>query len=104
MSTIHQPSTEIFNSFERLILICKGNILYKGPSKDSVNYFHKRGFVIPAFSNPSDYYMKLMNPEGLAVELAQKGQKQVTDQELSLLFEKRLNELVTAYQESDMAA
>jgi len=70
MSTIHQPSTEIFNSFERLILICKGNILYKGPSKDSVNYFHKRGFVIPAFSNPSDYYMKLMNPEGLAVELA----------------------------------
>ena len=28
MSTIHQPSTEIFNSFERLILICKGNILY----------------------------------------------------------------------------
>ena len=28
MTTIHQPSTEIFHSFEKLILICKGNILY----------------------------------------------------------------------------
>jgi len=35
-----------------------------------VDYFHKRGFTVPEFSNPSDYYMKLMNPEGLSVELA----------------------------------
>lgn len=65
MSTIHQPSSEIFNSFERLILICKGSIIYQGLSKDSVDYFHQKGFTIPAFSNPSDYYMKLMNPDGL---------------------------------------
>jgi len=35
-----------------------------------VDYFKKRGFPLPAFSNPADFYMKLMNPDGLAVELA----------------------------------
>jgi len=39
--------------------------------------------VVPAFSNPSDYYMKLMNPEGLSVELAQKGMKSVSDSEIN---------------------
>lgn len=29
VSVIHQPSTEIFNKFDRLILLCKGNIIYQ---------------------------------------------------------------------------
>lgn len=29
VSTIHQPSTEIFNRFDNLLLIVKGNIIYQ---------------------------------------------------------------------------
>ena len=29
VSVIHQPSTEIFSEFDKLILICKGNIVYQ---------------------------------------------------------------------------
>ncbi len=29
VSVIHQPSTEIFNKFDKLILLCKGNIIYQ---------------------------------------------------------------------------
>lgn len=28
ISTIHQPSSEIFDAFERLLLLCRGNIIY----------------------------------------------------------------------------
>ena len=33
-----------------------------------MDYFGKIGFPVPEFSNPADYYMKLMNEEGLMIE------------------------------------
>lgn len=83
VSTIHQPSSEIFDSFERLILICRGNIIYQGEAHQAVDYFTRLGHKCPDFSNPSDYFMKLMNEEGLLIELMQKGQLEIKDEEVN---------------------
>lgn len=83
VSTIHQPSSEIFDSFERLVLICRGNIIYQGVSHHAVDYFTTLGCKCPDFSNPSDYFMKLMNEEGLLIELMQKGQLEIKDEEVN---------------------
>jgi hypothetical protein len=39
----------------------QGNIVYQNESKKSVQYFGNIGFQIPANSNPTDFYMKIMN-------------------------------------------
>ncbi len=45
--TIHQPNSEIFNLFSRLILLVGGRGVYQGDAKASVGYFDKMGFTCP---------------------------------------------------------
>lgn len=61
--TIHQPSSEIFDLFDDLILMVAGRLVYQGPSVDSVQYFTQMGFKSPEFSNPPDYFMSIMHHE-----------------------------------------
>ena len=56
------------------MLLVRGNIIYQGIAVEAIDYFAKMGFECPQFSNPSDYFMKLMNEEGLLVEKIQKGE------------------------------
>lgn len=53
--TIHQPSTEIFNTFDDLIVLKDTKIFYKGTTQDFVPYLKKEGFFIPESTNPADY-------------------------------------------------
>lgn len=39
ISTIHQPSSEIFNNFDRLMLLVQGNIIYQGEADKAIDYF-----------------------------------------------------------------
>lgn len=58
--TIHQPSSEIFALFDKLILLSSGKTAYSGPSRKAVEYFASIGYTCPTYSNPSDYYMKIL--------------------------------------------
>ncbi|KAF7703912.1 ATP-binding cassette sub-family G member 1 [Cucumispora dikerogammari] len=53
--SIHQPSAEIFNLFDDVIILKDAKIFYKGPTKDFVPYLKSQGFIIPEFTNPADY-------------------------------------------------
>lgn len=53
--TVHQPSTEIFFKFDRVILLADGHIVYNGPPKKVVTYFAKIGYKCPTFMNPGEY-------------------------------------------------
>lgn len=61
--TIHQPSSEIFDLFDDLILMVAGRLVYQGPAADSVPHFAQMGFRTPEFSNPPDYFMSIMHHE-----------------------------------------
>ena len=58
ISTIHQPSSETFQMFGRLLLLMDGHTIYQGDAMNSVQYFRDLGYAIPEFSNPADYYLK----------------------------------------------
>ena len=57
--TIHQPSSEIFNSFDSLILMNMGRVMYQGPTMNVPNYFGERGHPNPPHFNPADWIMQV---------------------------------------------
>jgi hypothetical protein len=57
--TIHQPSSEIFNSFDRLILLNKGRVMFQGPVGDVPDYFALHGYPSPPNYNPADWVMNV---------------------------------------------
>lgn len=57
--TIHQPSSEIFNSFDHLILLNKGLVMYQGPVANVPKYFAARNHPNPPNYNPADWIMNV---------------------------------------------
>lgn len=57
--TIHQPSSEIFNSFDRLILLQKGRVLFQGPVSSVPSFFAARGYPLPDHYNPADWVINV---------------------------------------------
>lgn len=55
------------------------------------------GFPFPAYSNPSDYLMKLMNEEGMLVEKVQKGEKIPAKDVILQEFQQRVELFVKSY-------
>ena len=68
ITTIHQPSSNIYQLFDKLMLMVDGQVIYQGKANQSVDYFASIGFVCPEFYNPADYLMKCMNIEGLQID------------------------------------
>lgn len=58
ISTIHQPGSQTYGLFDRLILMADGHIIFQGKREDSVPYFNQMNLVCPKFSNPADYFLR----------------------------------------------
>ncbi|GBG30506.1 ABC transporter G family member 27 [Hondaea fermentalgiana] len=57
--TIHQPSYKLFTSFDKLLMLHHGRVVYNGQAQQPLHdYFNSIGFKSPAFENPLDYYMR----------------------------------------------
>ncbi|KAJ3202951.1 ATP-binding cassette sub- G member 1, partial [Entophlyctis luteolus] len=62
--TIHQPSSEIFQLFDDLLLMANGEVVYAGQAEKATNYFAKYGYICPDFTNPADFlFMTVLNNE-----------------------------------------
>lgn len=55
VSTIHQPASEIYQSFDVLMLLHQGNVAYFGRCAEAVDYFATLGVACPQFHNPADF-------------------------------------------------
>jgi ABC-type multidrug transport system ATPase subunit len=60
ISTIHQPSSDSFLNFDRILLMMDGNVVYQGPAQESALYFNmlKSG---KKNLNPCDVFMKILS-------------------------------------------
>ena len=70
--TIHQPASEIFSSFDSLILMNKGRVMYQGPVDNVPDWFSARGDPLPPKYNPADWVMSVAQSLTLE-ELEEKG-------------------------------
>mmetsp|Transcript_23277 Transcript_23277/g.28595 ORF Transcript_23277/g.28595 Transcript_23277/m.28595 type:complete len:633 (-) Transcript_23277:357-2255(-) len=55
--TIHQPNSEVFSTFDNLILLNRGCVMFQGSTLDVTNYFETRGYPLPPKYNPADWIM-----------------------------------------------
>lgn len=70
VATIHQPSSNIFRMFSKVLLLVSGRVAYFGTPQAIVDYFSTIGFHLPYQQyNPADFAMDLaVNDEAGASE------------------------------------
>ena len=55
--TIHQPSSETFAMFDRLLLLSEGRVAYLGRAERAKEFFSQLGYPCPLNFNPADHYI-----------------------------------------------
>lgn len=63
ISTIHQPSSEVFALFDRVLLMGEGRLAYLGNTQGAVSFFKGLGHVCPKTYNPADFFITTLAVE-----------------------------------------
>ena len=61
ISTIHQPSSQTFAEFDRLLFLIDGHVAFQGYAHNLPKHFAMIGAVCPIRQNPSDFYMQYLS-------------------------------------------
>lgn len=58
--SIHQPSSAMFRSFDQLIMLSEGHVVYFGPPVQSLDYLRRLDLTCPDGYNAADHWMDLL--------------------------------------------
>ncbi|KAG5529505.1 hypothetical protein RHGRI_030036 [Rhododendron griersonianum] len=94
VASIHQPSSEVFELFHNLCLLCSGRTVYFGSTLAANEFFSLNGFPCPPLRNPSDHYLRTINKDfGVDIEQGLGGRK--------MSAVEAINTLVKSYNSSE---
>ncbi|EZF33721.1 hypothetical protein H101_02726 [Trichophyton interdigitale H6] len=63
IASIHQPSTSMFESFDKLLILSAGKTCYFGPGKDMKAYLDKKGHPMSVQINPAEFVLDLVSTD-----------------------------------------
>ena len=74
-TTIHQPSSRLYQQLDSLMLLAEGHVVYYGRAQEVVPWFGALGFALPYGVNVADFLLDLAQGEvqGVVVEAASGG-------------------------------
>ena len=58
--TIHQPSSELFAMFDKVLLMAEGRLAFHGDGAGAYAFFAAAGFACPQMFNPADHYVRVL--------------------------------------------
>uniref|UniRef100_A0A336LVT6 Protein white n=1 Tax=Culicoides sonorensis TaxID=179676 RepID=A0A336LVT6_CULSO len=56
--TIHQPSSELFSLFDKILLMAEGRVAFLGTPSEATQFFDNLAMPCPQNYNPADYYVQ----------------------------------------------
>jgi len=59
--SVHQPSSKMFNNFEKVMFLAKGECIYFGSGKDMVEHFKGVGLDCPLYINPCEWILETLS-------------------------------------------
>ena len=60
ITSIHQPSSAVFRSFDKLVMLAEGNVVFFGTPVGSLSYLSDHGLKTPEGYNAADHWMDLL--------------------------------------------
>lgn len=60
ITTIHQPSSQVFQGFDKLLMISEGSVVYFGSPLKSLDYLGQQNLACPPGYNAADHWMDLL--------------------------------------------
>nr|XP_043628989.1 ABC transporter G family member 15-like isoform X2 [Erigeron canadensis] len=81
ISSIHQPSSEVFALFDDLFLLSGGETVYFGEAKEAIEFFAESGFPCPIKRNPSDHFLRCINSDFDVVTATLKGSSRMLQEQ-----------------------
>ena len=58
--TIHQPSSEVFSLFDKVLLMAEGRVAFLGAPDHACRFFSQLGAGCPSNYNPADFFIQLL--------------------------------------------
>lgn len=89
--TIHQPRSDIFFLFDKLLLLAGGATVYYGNVRKSLDYFSRIGYPTPELMNPSDHFLDIITIDYRTDEAKEKTTARVIDIQNAWLNEVKEN-------------
>ncbi|XP_058210112.1 ABC transporter G family member 26 [Rhododendron vialii] len=69
ITTIHQPSSRMFHTFDKVLLISEGYPVYYGKARDSLDYFSSLRFIPDIAMNPAEFLLDLATGQVLDIRV-----------------------------------
>ncbi|KAJ8686388.1 hypothetical protein QAD02_022182 [Eretmocerus hayati] len=60
ITTLHQPSSELYSMFDKILLIAEGRVAFMGSKEEALDFFRSLGASCPSNYNPADYFIQLL--------------------------------------------
>ena len=102
ISTIHQPNSDIYEMFDRLMLLARGKIIFFNEARLAVDYFSKIGEPCPELSNPADFFMSMMSIESIELDEQEKGNAVVDKEDIQKKYQEKIEFFVEKYEQGEL--
>eukprot|EP01100_Stratorugosa_tubuloviscum_P001014 TRINITY_DN1227_c0_g1_i1.p1 TRINITY_DN1227_c0_g1~~TRINITY_DN1227_c0_g1_i1.p1 ORF type:complete len:632 (+),score=321.26 TRINITY_DN1227_c0_g1_i1:706-2601(+) len=63
ITTLHQPSSAMFDKFDQMLILSDGRIAYMGSPNQMVSHFSSLGYVCPENYNAADFALELVDED-----------------------------------------
>ncbi|KAI3706744.1 hypothetical protein L6452_24683 [Arctium lappa] len=83
VSSIHQPSSEVFALFDDLFLLSGGETVFFGEAKLAIEFFSDVGIPCPSRRNPSDHFLRCINSDFDRINATLQGSQRFRDTKIT---------------------